>query len=247
MRKLVTLPRLMCLTTILAAGPALMAASDVANANGLSRHRSGHIQSGSSHPASNAKRNGFRPAFVIRGQPANIKEVFSHRTDPHGQFDTMRRAADCKTNCGHLGQTTTQANHTQPATAGNANPTARLNGTYGTVTTSNGVTKPIFNDNRPATPPKNGDGESFIHKTVKTADRLATTATLLPPAAGVVALPVATGVAPVMGTFVNRDGKIAISGDGKITLNPILGPPTATLDYLKDANSQTWGWISSFW
>jgi len=175
MSKLVTLPRLMCLTTMLAAGPALMA-PDVANANGLRHYVSGH-------PANNARRSGIRPRFVIRGQATNIK-VLSRRTDPHGQFDTNVRAAACKTNCGRPVQATTHGNPTQPTTAGNANPTTHLNGTYHTVTTSNGVTKPILNDNRSATAPKIRDVASDIYNTAKTVHQVGKTAAPSPSGGG---------------------------------------------------------------
>jgi hypothetical protein len=194
----------MCLTTMLAAGPALLA-PDVANANGLRHYVSGHS-------ANNARRSGIRPRFVIRGQATNTHL----RTDPHGQFDTNAARSRLQ---GRLGQTTTHGNATQPTTASNANPTAHV--------------KPIFNNRPPATAP------SFVRKTVDAVDRGAKTAVLLPPIAGVAALPVATGVVPLGGAFFDNYGRFK--------LDPIQGPRAATVDYIEKTNSQVWGWISSIW
>jgi malonyl CoA-acyl carrier protein transacylase len=109
MNKIVTLSRLMCLTTALA-GLALMATPDIANAKRFGQHGgSSHVRQGNSHPANITKRNGIRPGFVISGQPANVKRVLRHRkekshqghcrTNYNGirpQFVISGQPADCK-------------------------------------------------------------------------------------------------------------------------------------------------------
>src|SRR6266700_7737036 len=141
MSKLVTLSRLLCLTTALAAGPALMATSDIAYAKEFGQHGGGRHQQGNSRPANLTKRNGISPHFVISGQPANVKKVLPHRKE-------KSREPGCKTNCPKPMQTTTKGNSTQPTTDGNTVATANPKSTNGTATISNGVTtSAIFNGN----------------------------------------------------------------------------------------------------
>jgi hypothetical protein len=78
MNKPMTLPRLVCLTTALAAGSASMTA-DIANARQNHQHATGHIQQRQAHPANYAKRYGFSPRFAISGQPANVNGVLNQR------------------------------------------------------------------------------------------------------------------------------------------------------------------------
>jgi hypothetical protein len=64
-----TLSRLVCLTTTLAAGSMLMT-MDIANAGeNYLRHR---------QPANYAQRYGLTPQFVISGQPVDVKRVLHH-------------------------------------------------------------------------------------------------------------------------------------------------------------------------
>jgi hypothetical protein len=121
MNKLVTLSRLMCLTTALTAASALLATSDIANAKEFGQHRDGHVQQGSSHPANIVKRKGVRPDFVISGQPVNVKRVLRH----HHHHKEKWHKADCKMNCYEPTRTTIKGNPT-PTTAGNTAPTVNI-------------------------------------------------------------------------------------------------------------------------
>jgi|SRR3954447_5731184 len=82
MNKSMTLTTIVCLTTTLAAGSALMT-TGIANAGEDHRHLAGHIQQRHGHPAHDAKRYSIRPGFVISGQPTNVKRVLHHHKKPH--------------------------------------------------------------------------------------------------------------------------------------------------------------------
>jgi hypothetical protein len=109
-----TLPRLVCLTTTLAAA-SMLTTMDIANARENHQHGTGHIQQRASHPASYAKRYGFSPRFVISGQPANVKRVPHHQKEQH--------EARCQTHCYQSLQTASKGNPTLSTAAGNTAPT----------------------------------------------------------------------------------------------------------------------------
>src|SRR5262249_3068442 len=111
MNKPMTLLRLICLTTTLAAGSALT--TDIPNAGENYQH--GTTRTQLRHPASNAKRYGLTPQFVISGQPADVKRVLHHcHHHRHHHYK------DCYPRYRPL---LTKGNLTQPATAGNTVPT----------------------------------------------------------------------------------------------------------------------------
>jgi hypothetical protein len=114
MNKPMTLPRLVCLTTTLAAASMLMT-MDIGNARENHQHGTGHVQQRPSHPASSAKRYGFSPRFVISGQSANVKRV------PHLQ--TEQHEARCQTHCYQPLQTAPKGNPTQATNARFTSPT----------------------------------------------------------------------------------------------------------------------------
>jgi hypothetical protein len=178
MNKLVTLSRLMCLTTALA-GPVLMATPDIANAKRFGQHgASSHVRQGNSHPANITKRNGIRPRFAISGQNANVKTILRHRKE-------KSREADCKTNCSKPTQTTTKGNPAQPTGAGNMTPAVNI---------------------RPAskTGVQPGVKERF-YTAVREGNAALKAATLVPPIVGLTALPIALGAAPAMGVIEHKD------------------------------------------
>jgi hypothetical protein len=105
MNKLMTLSRLACLTTALAAGSMLMT-MDIANAGeNYLRHR---------QPANYAQRYGLTPQFVISGQPVNAKRVLHHCHHHHRHCYPRYRPL----------QTAPIRTLTQPSAAGNMVPTA---------------------------------------------------------------------------------------------------------------------------
>jgi hypothetical protein len=74
MNKLMTLSRLVCLTTALATG-SMLVTMDTANAGeNYLRHR---------HPADYTQRYGLTPQFVISGQPVNVKRIHHCRGHKH--------------------------------------------------------------------------------------------------------------------------------------------------------------------
>jgi|SoiMethySBSTD1v2_1073268.scaffolds.fasta_scaffold67626_3 hypothetical protein len=110
MNKPMTLPTLVCLTTTLAVGSALMT-TGIANAGENHRHVAGHIQQRHGHPAKDAKRYIIRPGFVISGQPTNVKRVLHRHKKPH--------EARCQTHCYQAMQTAPKGNPTLSTIAGN--------------------------------------------------------------------------------------------------------------------------------
>jgi hypothetical protein len=114
MNKPMTLPRLVCLTTTLAAASMLMT-MDIANARVNHQNGIGRIQQRPSHPASYSKRYGFSPRFVIGGQSANVKRAPRHQKEQH--------EARCQTHCYQSLQTAPKGNPTLATAAGNTAPT----------------------------------------------------------------------------------------------------------------------------
>jgi len=115
MNKPMTLPRLLCLTTALAAGPALMT-TGVANARVYHQHGTSHVQLRHSQPANYAKRYGLSSRFVIGGQSANVKRALNQQNAPH--------EARCQTHCYQTAQTAPKGNPTLSTTAAKTAPTA---------------------------------------------------------------------------------------------------------------------------
>jgi hypothetical protein len=119
MNKPMTLPRLLCLTTALAAGPALMT-TGVANAGVYHQHGTSHVQLRHSQPANYAKRYGLSSRFVVSGQSANVKRVLNQQNAPH--------EARCQTHCYQSAQTAPKGNPTLSTIAAKTAPTAHVKG-----------------------------------------------------------------------------------------------------------------------
>jgi hypothetical protein len=119
MNKPMTLARLICLTTALAAGSALMTVN-IANAGENYQRGTSHIKK--RNPASDAQRYGLRPQFVISGQPVNVKRVLYHHHHHHHYKEPYELR--CHPRCYQPLQAATKGNLTQPTTAGNTVPTA---------------------------------------------------------------------------------------------------------------------------
>ena len=185
---------------------------DIANAKRFGQHGgSSHVRQGNSHPANITKRNGIRPHFVISGQNADVKNVLRHRKEKSHE-------ADCKTNCYKPTQTTTKGNPTQPTAAGNMTPTVNITPASAAPSTHKKGFQP--------------GAKERIYTVVREGNAALKAAAFVPPAVGMAALPVATGVAPAMGAIIDAD--------------PIQAPVISTKKYLEDAASVLGNEIASW-
>jgi hypothetical protein len=205
MNKPMTLFRLACLTTALAAGSTLMT-TDVANARGNHQRVTGHIQQRHGHPANYAKRYSFSPRFVTSAQSANVKRVVNKESHQARYQPT---------------QTVTKGNPTQRATAGNTAPTVNRNGMNSTASfTSPGTIRP---SDAVLTEPKKGPPSKLsrtIDKVLKFQDASGRAAGFIPVAGAVGAGIVGHPGMGIVGTI--KHG------------NPITGPAQESYDFVKD-------------
>jgi hypothetical protein len=220
MNKLVTLSRLTCLTTALAAGPALMATSAIAKDKGGGQRGDNayvqrQVQHGNSHSGNSTKRNGIRPHFVISGQNADVKRVLRHRKE-------KLHEAYCKSNCSKPTQTTTNGTSTTSATSVKAGRGVHV------VRQANGAVSIAA---RPASTPLTGKGD--IVDGVKGLEVFYRTLGTIPAAVGVGGLAATSIPNQIAGTIEYRD--------------PIGGPLQATIDTAGDLAKDVAKEISSWW
>jgi hypothetical protein len=224
MNKLATLPRLLCLTSLLTAGSALMVTPDIANARGY-QQRTGLGQHSNGHHADNAKHYGMRPRYVMNGQPASTKYVPRHHQE-------QGRQAQCKTSCNTPVQTAAKANSGRPTTASNATLTARPNGTIKAGPGVNMTPRPNRNATVAVKPASETPGGVTIGDDAK--------------AVGTFYASIGAWGAGSVGAVVEATSP-ATAIKGAIKSNPITGPITESVKAYEDYVTDLGNTISSWW
>jgi hypothetical protein len=158
-----TISRLACLNTVLAAGVALMVTSDIANAR-------------SDHRGNNAQNKGVSPHFVITGQPADVKRVLNDRTREKNKDKYAGKKKGCEriivptAGCAISSKDPVGSVHTGGITGGNRTPAPPSQSAGGpaapkglssaatSVALSNGVSKSVIENGKGLTVTSNSPG-----------------------------------------------------------------------------------------
>jgi len=232
MNKLAMFPRLVCLTSLLTAGPALMVTPDIANARGYQQRHALPQRINSNH-ADNAKRYGMRPRYVIGGQSASTKiggQSASTKYVPRHHPEQWRQA-HCKTSCNTPVQTTAKANPGRPTTTSNATPTTHPNGTIKAGPGVNMTRRPNGNATVAVKPATAAPGGVTFGDDAKAVGTFFATIG-------------AYGAAGVGGTIEATSPATAIKGFIK---NPITGPITEGVKAFEDYAADIGKTIDSWW